>query len=114
MGCDIWEFVTLSSLAFLSSEQHLMHNPPSYPEREASNNRGEIKTSQVGMVQWLENWPNLVHTEMMPNAEYMIKEVWPQYLAEDYCTKMTFDITPRATSNHTLSLLLVQDLHQSK
>ena len=48
---------------------------------------------------------NLVYTEMMPNAEYMIKEAWPQHLAEDYCTKMTFDITPQTTGNHTLSVI---------
>lgn len=48
---------------------------------------------------------NLVYEEMMPNAEYMIKEVWPQYLAEDYCTKLTFDITPQTTGKHTLSVI---------
>jgi beta-glucosidase len=48
---------------------------------------------------------NLVHSEMLPNAEYMIKEVWPQYLIQDYCTKLTFDITPQTTGDHTLSVI---------
>lgn len=48
---------------------------------------------------------NLAHEEMIPNAEYMIKETWPQYLDANYCTRMTFDITPRTTGSHTLSVI---------
>ncbi|RDW61455.1 hypothetical protein BP5796_11347 [Coleophoma crateriformis] len=48
---------------------------------------------------------NLAHQEMVARAEYMIKEAWPQYLAQDYCTRMTFDVTPKTTGSHILSVI---------
>lgn len=48
---------------------------------------------------------HLINEEMLPNAEYMIKEVWPEWLTTDYCTKITFDVTPLTTGEHTLSVI---------
>ncbi|KAF3352335.1 hypothetical protein VDGD_02196 [Verticillium dahliae] len=39
---------------------------------------------------------NLAHEETIPQAEYMIKEKWPEYLDEDFSTRIT---TGRATLN---------------
>jgi beta-glucosidase len=47
----------------------------------------------------------LAHEQFIPNAEYMIKEAWPEYLHQDYCTRLTFDVTPRTTGFHTLSVI---------
>lgn len=48
---------------------------------------------------------NLVFEEHIANAEYMIKEVWPAYLSPEYCTRMTFDIAPKSTGPHTVSVI---------
>jgi beta-glucosidase len=42
---------------------------------------------------------------MIPTAEYMIKEARPSCLNEDYCTRLTFDITPQTSGNHVLSVI---------
>jgi beta-glucosidase len=47
---------------------------------------------------------NLAHLEMLSVAEYMIKEAWPSYLQASYCTRMTYDLTPETTGNHTLAI----------
>ena len=49
--------------------------------------------------------PKLVNSEMIPTAEYMIKEAWPQYLSSEYCTRMTFDITPKTSGPHSFSVI---------
>lgn len=48
---------------------------------------------------------NLVKHEMIERSEYMIKEKWPAYLDEDYCTRMTFDLTPETTGSHTFTIV---------
>ncbi|KAL3456427.1 glycoside hydrolase superfamily [Aspergillus heterothallicus] len=42
-------------------------------------------------------------TKVMP--EYMIKEKWPSYLSEEYCTRITFDICSPTDGNHILSAI---------
>lgn len=49
---------------------------------------------------------NLAHEEFRPQAEYMIKEQWPEYLDKvDYCTRITFDLVAPSTSNAIFSVL---------
>ncbi|KAH6661792.1 glycoside hydrolase superfamily [Plectosphaerella plurivora] len=71
---------------------------------------GEIKTNATTPV--LLEWFNAkvvgeraVHTSAIASAEYMIKEAWPSYLDEDYCTRMSFTLTPKTSGNHVFSVI---------
>lgn len=46
-----------------------------------------------------------VFTEMISRPEYMIKEAWPDYLDQEYYTRMTVDITPETSGDHLLSVI---------
>ncbi|EEU35586.1 uncharacterized protein NECHADRAFT_122923 [Fusarium vanettenii 77-13-4] len=49
---------------------------------------------------------NLVHEEFRPQAEYMIKEQWPEYLDKiSYCTRITFDLVAPSTGNAIFSVI---------
>ncbi|PYH82960.1 glycoside hydrolase, partial [Aspergillus uvarum CBS 121591] len=48
---------------------------------------------------------NPVFSETKEQAEYMIKEKWPDQLNQDYCTRMTFDIRPLSSGDHMLSII---------
>ncbi|KAL3485104.1 glycoside hydrolase [Aspergillus germanicus] len=48
--------------------------------------------------------PNKVKEETRDTTEYMIKEKWPTYLDQNYCNRLTFDITPKATGNRTFAI----------
>lgn len=48
---------------------------------------------------------NLSFKENISKAEYMIKEEWPRHLNQDYCTRMTFDITPKTSGDHSFSVI---------
>lgn len=48
---------------------------------------------------------NKVHERTMDKTEYMLKEKWPSYLDKNYCSRLTFDLTPTSTGAHTLSVL---------
>lgn len=48
---------------------------------------------------------DLAHGEMIPQAEYMIKEKWPEHLSKDYCTRMQFDIVAPSTGHHMFSVI---------
>ncbi|EMD94619.1 glycoside hydrolase family 3 protein [Bipolaris maydis ATCC 48331] len=48
---------------------------------------------------------NRVHEQDISNAEYMIKEAWPTYLDENYCTLMRFSLTPGSTGDHMFSVI---------
>lgn len=43
--------------------------------------------------------------EMVANSTYMIKEKWPTWLTQDYCTRMTFDVTPETTGPHVFAVV---------
>lgn len=64
--------------------------------------------SEPVRLEWFNGWKigeNLVKDDMIENSEYMIKEKWPTYLDEDYCTRMTFDLTPETTGTHTFTVV---------
>lgn len=48
---------------------------------------------------------NPVKDEMVASSTYMIKEKWPKYLDQDYCTRMTFDLTPETSGPHIFSVI---------
>ncbi|KAH6975216.1 glycoside hydrolase superfamily [Ilyonectria sp. MPI-CAGE-AT-0026] len=49
---------------------------------------------------------NLVHEEFRPQAEYMIKEQWPEYLNKvEYCTRITFDLVAPSTGDAIFSVI---------
>ncbi|KAF2495026.1 hypothetical protein BU16DRAFT_461709 [Lophium mytilinum] len=48
---------------------------------------------------------NTVRVQMLEKTEYMIKERWPMYLDPDYCTRLTFDLTPKTSGKHLVSVL---------
>ncbi|KAJ1324342.1 beta-glucosidase [Microdochium nivale] len=48
---------------------------------------------------------NLAFEEMRPQAEYMIKERWPDHLDKDYCTRITFDLVAPSSGEHLLSAI---------
>jgi beta-glucosidase len=47
---------------------------------------------------------NKVKEETRDSTEYMIKEKWPTYLDQNYCSRLTFDITPQTTGHHTFAI----------
>jgi beta-glucosidase len=46
-----------------------------------------------------------VHEADIVNAEYMIKEAWPKYLRQDYCTRISFTLKPKSSGNHVFSVI---------
>lgn len=47
----------------------------------------------------------LAKDEQVASSTYMIKEKWPTWLEQDYCTRMTFDITPETSGPHIFSVV---------
>jgi beta-glucosidase len=47
----------------------------------------------------------ITHKERKPQPEYMIKEKWPEYLSREYCTRITYNVCPKATGDHVLSII---------
>ncbi|KAJ5652987.1 glycoside hydrolase superfamily [Penicillium longicatenatum] len=47
----------------------------------------------------------LAFTEMRAFPEYMIKESWPEYLEQDYCSRLTFDLVAPSSGPHILSII---------
>ena len=79
---------------------------PHAPASTISKTGGGKEAKSI-MLEWFngaEVGKNLVHKEMIPVAEYMIKEAWPSYLDADYCTRMRYDLTPETTGDHTFAI----------
>ncbi|SPO01046.1 related to beta-glucosidase [Cephalotrichum gorgonifer] len=73
-------------------------SPTGCSEREAKPVRIEwFNGSKIG--------ENPVKGEMSPKPEYMIKEKWPTYLDRDFCARITFDLTPKTSGNHTFAVV---------
>ncbi|KAH7336659.1 glycoside hydrolase superfamily [Rhexocercosporidium sp. MPI-PUGE-AT-0058] len=45
------------------------------------------------------------HETTMSNAEYMIKEAWPTFLRQDYCTRMSFTLRSQSSGDHIFSVI---------
>lgn len=48
---------------------------------------------------------NPVKDEQVASSTYMIKEKWPTWLDQDYCTRMTFDIKPETSGPHIFAIV---------
>ncbi|KAF9873873.1 hypothetical protein CkaCkLH20_08607 [Colletotrichum karsti] len=48
---------------------------------------------------------NLAWKERKALPEYMIKEKWPESLSKEYCTRITFDVCPKTSGDHILSVI---------
>lgn len=48
---------------------------------------------------------NKIHERSVDKTEYMLQGEWPSYLDENYCSRMTFDLTPTTTGPHTISVI---------
>lgn len=48
---------------------------------------------------------NPVKDEQVASSTYMIKEKWPTWLDQDYCTRMTFDIKPETSGPHVFAVV---------
>ncbi|KAH8799047.1 glycoside hydrolase superfamily [Xylogone sp. PMI_703] len=78
-----------------------------HAENESSND----DMTTVDQPVWLEFFngsvigSNLVHEKLLEKPEYLLKEQWPTFLDKNYCTRMTFTITPKSTGTHTMSVL---------
>ncbi|CAG7565970.1 unnamed protein product [Fusarium equiseti] len=48
---------------------------------------------------------NVAHEQTIKQPEYMIKEAWLSYLNKEYCTSMSFSLTPLSNGNHTFSVI---------
>ena len=48
---------------------------------------------------------NPIREQYQERTEYMIKEFWPLDLNAEYCTRMSFDITPKTSGDHLFSIL---------
>ncbi|KAM0431471.1 hypothetical protein ACHAPT_005449 [Fusarium lateritium] len=80
-------------------------HPP--PDIISSSDDNGLDTSPVSL-QWFNGnvvGQNKVYEERVPTPEYMIKEAWPKFLDRDYCTRMTFALTPHTTGDHIFSAI---------
>ncbi|CAI7588645.1 unnamed protein product [Penicillium discolor] len=48
---------------------------------------------------------NKVYEQRIAVAEYMIKEAWPEFLDREYCTRMSFTLSPHTDGCHTFSVI---------
>ncbi|KAF4449691.1 hypothetical protein F53441_7092 [Fusarium austroafricanum] len=48
---------------------------------------------------------NLAHEQTIAQPEYMIKEAWPEYLNTEYCTSMSYTLTPTTSGSHIFSVI---------
>lgn len=74
----------------------------------ASQGREEADATKPVFLEWFNGkviGRNKVHSSFVANAEYMIKEAWPDYLDEDYCTRMSFTLTPKTSGPHVFSVI---------
>ncbi|CAG8410921.1 unnamed protein product [Penicillium salamii] len=68
----------------------------------------EVQTGEPVLLEWFSGTAigeNPVHKEFRPLSEYMIKEKWPEYLDQTYCTRMSFDLRPVSTGAHVFSVI---------
>lgn len=68
----------------------------------------KMKVSRPVKIEWFNGCTigeNLVFEETRITPEYMIKEKWPSYLDQIYCTRMTFDICPSSSGHHLFSVV---------
>ncbi|KPM46039.1 hypothetical protein AK830_g419 [Neonectria ditissima] len=50
-------------------------------------------------------WRGPDYKQRIVNPEYKIKEAWPDFPSENYCTRMQFSLTQRSAGNHTFSVI---------
>ncbi|GES58878.1 glycoside hydrolase [Aspergillus terreus] len=68
----------------------------------------KMKMSEPVKLEWFNGCTigeNLTFEETRALPEYMIKEKWPSYLEQIYCTRMTYDICPSSSGEHLLSVI---------
>lgn len=68
---------------------------------------GDQKALPV-LLQWFNGsiiGQNEVHQQRIAVAEYMIKEAWPDFLDHNYCTRMSFALSPSSSGNHIFSVI---------
>lgn len=81
---------------------------PHADESSISQSGTEVKTGEPVLLEWFNGTAigeNPVHREFRPLPEYMIKEKWPEYLDQTYCTRMSFDLRPVSTGMHVFSVI---------
>lgn len=85
----------------------LPHADPSLVSPSGKQSAPGLETRPVKL-EWFNGstiGKGLANEEMIPNAEYMIKEAWPTYLDANYCTRMTLDITPETSGMHDFAVI---------
>lgn len=48
---------------------------------------------------------NLAYEQTIAEAEYMIKEAWPSFLDQEYCSSMNFILRPTTSGSHIFSVI---------
>lgn len=69
---------------------------------------GAAADSRPVRVEWFDGskvGENLVKDEQIASPNFMLKEKWPTWLDQEYCTRMTFDITPETSGPHVFAVV---------
>lgn len=78
------------------------------PQSKILSKTGAGKAPLPVRIEWFNGsnvGTNPVKDEQVASSTYMIKEKWPTWLEQDYCTRMTFDLTPETSGPHIFSVL---------
>ncbi|KAF4547929.1 Beta-glucosidase B-like protein [Elsinoe fawcettii] len=73
-----------------------------------SSPAGSTRSAKPVKIEWFNGnviGENLVVCEERPIPEYMIKEQWPSFLNKNYCSRMSFTLTPAISGNHIFSVI---------
>ncbi|KAH6869695.1 glycosyl hydrolase family 3 N terminal domain-containing protein [Thelonectria olida] len=73
----------------------------------AESGQGDQKALPI-LLQWFNGsiiGQNEVYQQRTAVAEYMIKEAWPEFLDRDYCTRMSFALSPSSSGDHIFSVI---------
>ncbi|KAK9853833.1 uncharacterized protein MYU51_005351 [Penicillium brevicompactum] len=74
---------------------------------DTSSHQTDLNTLPI-LLEWFNSsvvGHNKVNEQRIAVAEYMIKEAWPEFLDRQYCTRMSFALSPRSEGNHTFSVI---------
>jgi beta-glucosidase len=78
------------------------------PPTKLISRTGAAKDPLPVRIEWFDGskvGSNPVKDEQVETSTCMLKEKWPTWLDQDYCTRMTFDITPETSGPHVFAVV---------
>jgi beta-glucosidase len=78
------------------------------PPTKLISRTGAAKDPLPVRIEWFDGskvGSNPVKDEQVEASTCMLKEKWPTWLDQDYCTRMTFDITPETSGPHVFAVV---------